>query len=98
MLDGIGGDDLLTVDYSHLTDLLLQKRFRKLLAQLWNDAKISSYYSPHSLFSDYCLKPLIPKPVKAPLKKIINLFRGDGIPSWFNMAHLKRYRSEWTVA
>ncbi len=88
MLDGIGGDDLLTVEFSHLTDLFFQGKLMKLVVQLWQDATFSPSYSASSLLLNYCLKPLIPKRVKVPLKKLIRLFRGNGIPSWFNKALL----------
>jgi asparagine synthase (glutamine-hydrolysing) len=86
MFDGIGGDDILEGGYSYLTDLFTQMKIRKLIAQLWHDSSLSSLYSPFSLFLEYCLKPVIPKPIKVPLKKLISLFWGNGIPPWFNKA------------
>jgi len=90
MFDGIGGDDVFDVGYHHLTDLLLQKNIRKLIAQLWHDAALSSYYSRFSLLLDYCLKPLIPQSLRAPIKRFLRPFRGNGIPNWFNKSFLNK--------
>jgi asparagine synthase (glutamine-hydrolysing) len=89
MLDGIGGDDLLAVAPDHLTDLMFQKKLRELMVQLQHDSALYSR-SPCSLFLNYCLKPLIPRPIKVPLKQLLEPFRGNGIPSWVNVTFLKR--------
>jgi asparagine synthase (glutamine-hydrolysing) len=89
MLDGIGGDDLLAVDYNHLTDLLVRGNILKLMGQIWHDAARSSYSLP-SLFLNYCMKPLIPRPMKKGLKFLLKPFRGNGIPSWINIDYLKK--------
>jgi len=93
MLDGVGGDDLLAVDFDHLTDLMFQGKIRKLMTQLRYDAVLFSY-SPYSLFINYCLKPLIPQTIKVPLKQILKPFRGNGIPSWINTDYLKKFGLE----
>jgi len=89
MLDGIGGDDFLTGEVDHLTDLILQGNIRKLMIQLRHDSILYSC-SSYSLFFDYCLKPLIPRPIKVPLKQILKPLRGNGIPSWINTNFLKK--------
>ena len=89
MLDGIGGDDLLAADLTHLTDLMLMGNIRKLMMQLRYDASLYSC-SPYSLFFDYCLKPLIPQPMKVPLKKLLKPFRRNVIPSLVDTAYLKK--------
>jgi asparagine synthase (glutamine-hydrolysing) len=89
IVDGIGGDDLLAASAHHLTDILFQGNIRKLITQLWYD---SSFYScsRYSLFLNYCLKPLIPRPIKVTLKKILKPFRGNGIPSYVDATFLKK--------
>jgi asparagine synthase (glutamine-hydrolysing) len=89
MLDGIGGDEFLALDYSHLTDFLIKGNILKLIAQIKHDAAISSYSLP-SLFLNYCMKPLIPRPMKTGLKFLLKPFRGNGIPSWVNVDFLKK--------
>jgi len=89
MLDGIGGDDFLAVDFNHLTDHLVKGNIFKLIAQIWHDAAISSY-SFSSLFLNYCIKPLIPRPIKTGLRFLFKPFRGSGIPSWINIDYLKK--------
>jgi asparagine synthase (glutamine-hydrolysing) len=91
ILDGIGGDELLAVDYSHLSDLMMQRNFRKLIIQLRNDSAVSSC-SPYYLFFNYCLKPLIPQPIKIIIKQVLKPFRRNGIPSWINISFLRRAR------
>ncbi len=59
MLDGIGGDEFLALDYSHLTDLLVRGNILKLMAQIRHDAALSSY-SLSSLFLNYCMKTFDP--------------------------------------
>lgn len=88
MLDGFGGDDLLAVDVHHLTDLFVQGNIHKLIMQLRHDSTIFSC-SPYSLFLNYCLKPLIPLPIKVPLKKLLKPFRRKEIPPWVNVSYLK---------
>jgi asparagine synthase (glutamine-hydrolysing) len=87
MLDGVGGDDILAADFDHLTDLMMQGKIRKLIAQIRYDAALFSY-STYSLFVNYCLKPLIPQPIKAPLKQFLKPFRKNGIPFWLNIDYL----------
>jgi asparagine synthase (glutamine-hydrolysing) len=89
MLNGIGGDDFLAADYDHLTDLMLKGNFWKLMGQLRYDATLSSYSYP-SLFFNYCLRPLIPQPVKFALRQLLTPFRGDGLPRWINGGFLKK--------
>ncbi len=89
LLNGIGGDDLLSVSYDHLTDLLRQGAFLKLITQFRHDANITSY-SSSSLFLNYCLKPLIPQPIKVAIKQLLKPFREDGVPSWINADYIKK--------
>jgi len=89
MLDGVGGDDILAADFDHLTDLMLQGKIRKLITQLHYDAALFSY-SPYSLYINYCLKPLIPQPIKELLNQFLKPFRENGIPSWLNMDYLRK--------
>jgi asparagine synthase (glutamine-hydrolysing) len=39
---------------------------------------------------NYCIKPLIPRPIKTSIKQILKPFRGNGIPRWINTAYLKK--------
>jgi asparagine synthase (glutamine-hydrolysing) len=89
MLNGIGGDDLLAVGFDHLTDLMFQGSIRKLIMQLRHDAGLSSY-STYSLFLNYCIKPLIPRPIKASIRQVLKLFRGGKVPSWINHAYFRK--------
>jgi asparagine synthase (glutamine-hydrolysing) len=89
MLNGVGGDDLLAVDFAHLTDLMLEWNPPKLFKQLRHDSALYSR-SPYSIFIDYCIKPLIPRPIKTSIKQILKPFRGNGIPPWLNVACLKK--------
>jgi asparagine synthase (glutamine-hydrolysing) len=89
ILSGIGGDDLMAVGFAHLTDLTLRWKFPKLVIQLQQDANTFSY-SPYSLFLNYCVKPLIPRYIREPLKQVLKPFRGNGVPSWFNKAYIKK--------
>jgi asparagine synthase (glutamine-hydrolysing) len=89
MFDGIGGDDLLTVRPDHLTDFFLQGRVQKLIAQLRYDSALFSR-SPYSLFFDYCIKPVIPRPIKISVKQIIKPFRRNGIPWGVNTTFLRK--------
>jgi len=87
MLDGIGGDNFLGLDYSHLTDLLVKGNIIKLISQIKQDVAFSSL---SSLFLNYCMKPLIPLPMKTGLRFLLKPFRGSGIPSWMNVDYLKK--------
>lgn len=89
MLDGIGGDETLASGHSHLTDLLIKGNILSLIAQIKQDAAFSSN-SPASLFLNYCMKPLIPRPIKTCLRFLLKPFRGNGIPSWMNVDYLKK--------
>jgi len=89
MLDGIGGDESLASGSSHLTDLLIRGNILKLIAQIKQDADFSSY-SLSSLFLNYCMIPLIPRPMKTGLRFLLKPFRGNGIPSWMNVDYLKK--------
>ena len=42
------------------------------------------------MFLNYCIKPLIPRPIKTSIKQILKPFRGNGIPPWINVACLKK--------
>jgi asparagine synthase (glutamine-hydrolysing) len=90
MLDGDGGDDYFAIDFDHLTDLMLEVKIKRLISQLWYDAKYSSHYSLGYLTLNYCIKPLIPQYIKKYLKQILKPFRGNGIPSWINESFLKK--------
>ena len=83
ILDGLGGDDLFAVGFDHLTNYLLQGNFHKLFQQLYWDAE-TSFYPMTSLFLDYCVKPMIPHPLKNALKLFLKPFRRDEIPPWIN--------------
>jgi asparagine synthase (glutamine-hydrolysing) len=89
MLDGIGGDEFLALDFNHLTDLLVKGSIFKLIAQIKHDAALSSH-SLSFLFLNYCMKPLIPRPMKTGLRFLLKPFRGNGIPSWMNIDYLKK--------
>jgi hypothetical protein len=74
MLDGIGGDEFLALDYSHLTDLFVKGNILKLMGQIRHVAALPSY-SLSSLFLNYCMRPLIPRPIKTCLRFLLNLSR-----------------------
>jgi asparagine synthase (glutamine-hydrolysing) len=88
MLGGFGGDDLLAPDVNHLTDLIIQRRIRELMTQLRFDAALYSC-SPYFLFLNYCIKPLIPQPIKLMIKQFLKPFRRNWIPSYININFLK---------
>ena len=46
-------------------------------------------YPMTSLVLDYCVKPMIPRPLKMVLKLLLRPFRGDDIPAWINHSLLK---------
>ena len=89
MLNGIGGDELLAVGFDHLTDLIMQGKIHKLIPQFRHDATLSSC-SSSSLFFNYCVRPLIPRPIKVVLRQLLKSFRGNGVPSWFNLPCLRK--------
>jgi asparagine synthase (glutamine-hydrolysing) len=93
MLNGIGGDDLLAGGFDHLTDLTFQGNIRKLIMQLRHDAELSSH-SPYSLFLNYCIKPLIPRPIKASIRQTLKLFRGGEVPTWINPAYFRKVEAD----
>ncbi len=93
MLNGIGGDDLLAAGFDHLTDLMFQGNMRKLIMQLRHDAELSSH-STYSLFLNYCIKPLIPRPIKASIGPVLKLIRGGEVPSWINHAYLRKVEAD----
>ncbi|HLW78557.1 MAG TPA: asparagine synthase (glutamine-hydrolyzing) [Terriglobia bacterium] len=76
-LDGIGGDELLEADYDYLTDMMAGGHFLRLARQIKLDA---AYYhrSPRKLFVDHCVRPLVPKAVKAALRPLRKRVLGDG--------------------
>jgi len=89
MLQGIGGDELLAAGFDHLTDLILKGKIRKTIAQLQHDSVFYSY-SPYSLALKYCIKPLIPRPMKAFLRQFLKPFRRNDAPSYINLAYLRK--------
>jgi len=92
ILDGIGGDDLLALDVSHLTDLMLQGRLREMIVQIRYDSSVYSC-SPSRLFFDHCLKPLIPQHLKTSLKELLKPFLNNGIPRWIGGAYVRKQGS-----
>ena len=42
-----------------------------------------------SLVLDYCVKPMIPRPLKMVLKSLLRPFRRDEVPAWINGSFLK---------
>lgn len=89
ILNGVGGDELLATSFGHLTDLILQRNFRKLLQQIRNDSQLYSYPISY-LFLNYCVKPFIPRYLKKLLRPSLNLFRKNRIPPWLNMPLLRK--------
>lgn len=71
LLDGIGGDELFAAGFEHLTDLMRQGQFSRLLWQLNHDARIYEV-SKRWLLVNYCLKQLFPKSVKNVLRPFVN--------------------------
>ena len=81
LLSGTGGDEFLASGFHHLTDLLFAGRFWTLARQLRSDADLFATSAAH-LFGDYCLKPLIPAPLRNPLRRILRRVKGDAPPDW----------------
>ncbi len=77
MLHGFGGDDLLAGDYSHLTDCINNRNFLGLVKRLRSGAAISSD-SVFSLLLTYCIRPLLPQPVKNGIRFLLKAIRGNG--------------------
>ncbi len=69
-LMGYGGDELLAPDFSHLTDLMRAGKLASLRRQLLSHAAVYDL-SPSSLLLDYCIRPLLPQPVKNLLRPIL---------------------------
>ena len=89
LLWGFGGDELLASGFDHLTDLLFQGRIRALIGQLHHDA--GQYGVPRRrLVWQYCLKALVPSPVKARLKPLVRRLRRNGVPRWIAPGFLER--------
>jgi len=91
MLSGTGGDEFLASGFEHLTDLLLAGRFRTLFHQLRCDADLCAT-SAALLFREHCLKPLIPRRVAAPLRRLRRGLAGNGEPDWLVPGVLDRRR------
>ena len=89
MLNGIGGDELLAAGFNHLTDLMFQGKIYKLIAQIRYDSVFYSR-SPYSLALNYCIKPLIPRPMKAVLRQFLKPFRRNGVPSYINLTYIRK--------
>lgn len=89
LLWGVGGDELLAAGFDHLTDLLFQGRVRALIEQLQYDA-VQYAVPPRTLVWQYCLKPLIPSPLRALLRPLVRALRGNGIPRWIAPGFLER--------
>jgi asparagine synthase (glutamine-hydrolysing) len=68
---------------------MLDWNLLKLVTQLRHDSALYSY-STYSMFLNYCVKPLIPRPIKTSIKQILKPFRGNGFPPWINVACLKK--------
>lgn len=75
--DGGGGDELFDADYDYLTGMMFGGHFLRLARQVRLDA---AYYhrSPRQLLVDYCLRPLVPRPVKKALRPLRKRLLGDG--------------------
>ncbi len=62
-LMGYGGDELLAPDFGHLTDLMRAGKLASLRRQLLSHAAVYDL-SPTTLLFDYCIRPLVPQPLK----------------------------------
>ncbi|MBI2160002.1 MAG: asparagine synthase (glutamine-hydrolyzing) [Candidatus Rokubacteria bacterium] len=92
-LSGVGGDELLACGFEHLTDLLYRGRIRALMEQLDYDAVNYAVSRKHLLWN-YCVKPLIPSPIKTLLKPAIMRLRDKRVHGWFAPGFLERARLE----
>ncbi len=70
VLDGIGGDELFTTGLWDLTDLFRGARWLTLWIRLRIAAKMFSE-PPSGLFFDFCVRPLVPKPIKTLLRSMV---------------------------
>lgn len=85
-LTGDGGDEWLAGDMTHCADLLRQLRIPTLVRQFRHD--LAQYRTwawtgatdpgPFPLFMEWCIKPLIPGPLKSTAKRLLR----RNIPSW----------------
>ncbi len=87
MLDGDGGDDVFSPGCGHLTDLWLSGRIGRLWRQLGHVARLYGE-SRRTLLADYCLKPLLPPPLKRRILRRLKVWWGQGIPPWMNRSGL----------
>ncbi len=69
VLDGFGGDELMSISWSHLSDLFVGLHWWRLAGEVRSQSQ-RYHSSPFSLYVDYCLKPLIPATVKAALRPV----------------------------
>ena len=99
ILLGDGADEWLAGDTTHCADLLRQLRIPALIRQFRHDVAQHRTWSwtghtlpPHlRLFMDWCIKPLIPRPVKTAARRLLPR---RNFPSWVSpdFAHGVRLR------
>jgi asparagine synthase (glutamine-hydrolysing) len=88
---GDGGDEWLAGDSTHCADLLRQLRIPTLIRQFRHDVAQERAWTwngrtdpPSSrLFMDWCIKPLIPRPLKSAARRLL---RRKVTPSWISPA------------
>lgn len=85
-LTGDGGDEWLCGDTTHCADLLLRLRIPTLVRQFRQDVAQYGTWAftghtdppPSRFFMEWCIKPLIPGPLKSAAKRLLR----RNIPSW----------------
>jgi asparagine synthase (glutamine-hydrolysing) len=93
LLSGTGGDEFLASGFHHLTDLMLAGRFWTLARQLRSDVDLFATSAP-SLFGEYCLKPLIPRRFRGPMRRLVHRVRGESAPDWLAPGVLEDGRAD----
>ena len=91
-LGGLGGDEWLTGDQAHCADLLLRLRLPALLKQIRHDVDIFRIWGgapdqyPVRQVLQWCLFPLIPRQLKAAIRRIVP----GNLPPWITPAFARR--------
>jgi asparagine synthase (glutamine-hydrolysing) len=74
VLDGVGGDELLAAGFDHITDTVSARRFGSLIDQISTTSSLHGV-SPRHLVVQSCIKPMVPRFLRGPLGRGLDLFR-----------------------
>jgi asparagine synthase (glutamine-hydrolysing) len=89
MLDGIGGDELLSAGVNPLRNLMREWRFGELVSETLRYAR--HYHVPAlSLFLNTCVRPVIPRAIRGPIGALRRRVRGEPAPAWLEPGLTKR--------